>query len=448
MVNGPSRPRQVDLLGVGIGNVIAGVDGHDVAAVDAALAAARAVTDRPSLICCKTIIGKGAPNKANSHDAHGSPLGDKEIAATRAAISWNHPPFEIPADVYAAWDARGRGARDQAAWDEAFAAYQAAFPGEAAEFLRCTAGALPENFGEIARGMIEQVNAKGETIATRKASQNALEVLGKALPELVGGSADLAGSNLTLWSGSKGVSASGGGNYVYYGVREFGMSAAMNGMALHGGVIPYGGTFLVFSDYARNALRLAALMKIRSIFVFTHDSLGLGEDGPTHQPIEHASSLRLIPGMDVWRPCDTVESAVCWVAAVERKDGPSSLLFSRQNLPFQKRSAEQIADIRRGGYVLSDAAAPRAVIMATGSEIALAVGAVLWQSAIYDYGWQVLLGGPRASTWLMLATQSMQSLGGMNSDIWGPVLAPAIVIGLFLIAWVVAFGHRLRLNDD
>jgi transketolase len=365
-------PRRFEAYGW---HVIPDVDGHDVAAVDAAIRAAKAVADRPSLICCKTVIGKGSPNKADSHDAHGAPLGDKEIAATREAIGWNHPAFEIPPHVYAGWSAREAGAKAQGAWDERFAKYAGQYPELAAEFRRRMAGDLPADWAEQSARFLAAVDAKGETIASRKASQNAIEGLAKLLPELVGGSADLAGSNLTLWSGSKGVHAGDGGNYVFYGVREFGMCAAMNGMALHGGVIPYGGTFLVFSDYARNALRLAALMKVRSIFVFTHDSLGLGEDGPTHQPIEHAASLRIVPGMDVWRPCDSVESAAAWIAALERRDGPSSLLFSRQNLAFQKRSAEQLAAVRRGGYVLADAPAPRAVLIATGSEVPLAMAA-------------------------------------------------------------------------
>jgi transketolase len=356
-------------------HVVPAVDGHDVAAVDAAIRTAKAVTDRPSLICCKTIIGKGAPNKANTHDAHGAPLGDKEIGATREAIGWTHPAFEIPAHVYAGWDARAAGAKAEGAWNERFAKYAEQYPELAAEFRRRMAGDLPADWAAQSATFLAAVDAKGETIASRKASQNAIEGLAKSLPELVGGSADLAGSNLTLWSGSKSVHAGDGGNYVHYGVREFGMCAAMNGMALHGGVIPYGGTFLVFSDYARNALRLAALMKIRSIFVFTHDSLGLGEDGPTHQPIEHAATLRLVPNMDVWRPCDSVESAAAWIAALERRDGPSSLLFSRQNIAFQKRSAEQVEAIRRGGYVLADAPQAQAVIIATGSEVPLAMDA-------------------------------------------------------------------------
>jgi transketolase len=356
-------------------HVVPNVDGHDVAAVDAAICAAQGATDRPSLICCKTVIGKGAPNKAGSHDAHGAPLGEKEVAAARAAIGWSHAPFEIPAAVRAAWDARARGGEFEARWRDRFTAYEAKYPELAAGFRRRIAGELPANWSAATRELVTQINAQAQTIATRKASQNAIEGLGKLLRELVGGSADLAGSNLTLWSGSKGVTRGDGGNYVYYGVREFGMCAIVNGLALHGGVIPYGGTFLVFSDYARNALRVAALMKVRSIFVFTHDSIGLGEDGPTHQSVEHAASLRLIPNMDVWRPCDTVESAVAWIAAIERRDGPSSLLFSRQNVAFQKRDAATIEAIRRGGYVLGDAPGARAVIIATGSEVPLATGA-------------------------------------------------------------------------
>jgi len=360
-------------------HVIPAVDGHDVDAVDRAIAQARAVTDRPSVICCKTVIAKGAPNKADTGGAHGAPLGEKEVAATRAAIGWNHPPFEVPQDVYAVWDARSKGGELQAAWESRFAAYARQYPDVAAEFKRRMAGELPAKWPQHAAAAIEQVNAKAEAIATRKASQNAIEVLAPLLPELIGGSADLAGSNLTLWSGSRPVSRKSGGNYIFYGVREFGMCAVSSGLALHGGVIPYAGTFLVFSDYARNALRMAALMKLHSVFVFTHDSIGLGEDGPTHQPVEHAASLRLLPDMDVWRPCDAVETMVAWTAAIERRDGPTSLLLSRQNLPHQKRpfadTAATIAAIRRGGYVLADAPVLRAVIIATGSEVALAMAA-------------------------------------------------------------------------
>ncbi len=357
--------------------VIRDVPGHDGDAVDAAVRAALANTEQPTLICCKTIIGAGAPNKQGGHDVHGAPLGDAEIAAAREHIGWNHPPFEIPADIYAAWDARAAGAAREAQWSAQFETYRTAHPELAAEFERRMAGELPSDWSAHVASVLEQINTKAETIATRKASQNAIEAFAPKLPELIGGSADLAGSNLTLWSGAKGVSRDSGGNYIYYGVREFGMAAIANGITLHGGLIPYTATFLMFSEYARNALRMAALMKIRQIFVFTHDSIGLGEDGPTHQPVEQAATLRLMPNMDVWRPCDTVESAVAWAHAIERADGPSSLLFSRQNLAFQPRSAQQISDIRRGGYVLSEAAggAPQAVILATGSEVALAIDA-------------------------------------------------------------------------
>ena len=356
--------------------VISDVDGHNVTAVDAAIRQAQAETAKPVLICCKTIIGKGAPKKANTGGAHGAPLGAEEIAATRLGLGWNHPPFEIPEAVYAGWDARARGAVQESAWNEKFAAYAKQHPELAAELKRRLSSALPSDWKNHTAKTLAQVNDKAETIATRKASQNAIEALASVLPELVGGSADLAGSNLTLWSGSKAVGNRGGGNYVFFGVREFGMSAIANGIALYGGFIPYVATFLTFSDYARNALRMAALMKQRVVFVYTHDSIGLGEDGPTHQPVEHAATLRLLPNMDVWRPCDTYESTVAWTAAIERRDGPTSLLFSRQNLPFQKRSAQQLAEVARGGYVLSEAAATlQAVIIATGSEVALAMAA-------------------------------------------------------------------------
>jgi transketolase len=364
-------------------HVIPNVDGHDPAAVEAALVAAKKVSDKPSLICCKTIIGKGSPNKAGTHDVHGAALGDKEIAATREAIGWPYAPFEVPEQIYAAWDARKSGAELEASWNDRFAEYLKAHPQLAAEFSRRMAGDLPANWNSHVAELVDKIIAKKETIASRKASQNAIEGLAPALPELIGGSADLASSNLTLWSGSTGISKKNGGNYIYYGVREFGMSAIMNGLAVHGGLIPYGATFLTFSDYARNALRVAALMKIRSLFVYTHDSIGLGEDGPTHQPVEHLASLRYIPNLDVWRPCDTVESAIAWAAAIERKDGPACLVFSRQNLPFQERNPEQVAGIRAGGYVLSDAANPQAVLIATGSEIGLAVSA---QKALAEKG--------------------------------------------------------------
>ncbi len=370
-------------------HVIRDVQGHDPVEIEAALKAAQAETGKPSLICCKTIIGAGAPNKQDSHDVHGAPLGNAEIEAARAYIGWTHAPFEIPADVYAAWDAKAKGAALEGDWNNRFAAYAAEFPELAAEFKRRMAGDLPADWSAHVEAVLAKVTDKAETIATRKASQNSIEAFAPRLPELLGGSADLAGSNLTLWSGAKGVSKTTGGNYVYYGVREFGMAAIANGIALHGGLVPYTATFLMFSEYARNALRMAALMKVRQLFVFTHDSIGLGEDGPTHQPVEQTASLRLIPNMDVWRPCDTTESAVAWAASIERREGPSSLAFSRQNLPFQARSAQQVADIRRGGYILAEAgtaaqpAAPQAVIIATGSEVALAVAA---QKQLADEG--------------------------------------------------------------
>ncbi len=355
-------------------NVIRSVDGHDVDAVDAAIAAAKK-SDRPTLICCKTVIGKGSPNKAGTHDVHGAALGDKEIAATREALNWSSAPFEIPADVYAAWDAKAQGQRMQGEWDALLNAYSERYPQQAGELLRRMQGELPGNFNETVATYIAACVEKKETVATRKASQNAIQALAPVLPEFLGGSADLTGSNLTNWKECVAVRADQPGNHINYGVREFGMSAMMNGIALHGGYIPFGATFLTFSDYSRNALRMAALMKIRSIFVFTHDSIGLGEDGPTHQSVEHVSSLRLIPNLDNWRPCDTVESAVAWEQAVKRRNGPTTLIFSRQNLPYQERTKEQIADIQRGGYVLRDTADAKAILMATGSEVDLAVKA-------------------------------------------------------------------------
>jgi transketolase len=351
------------------------VDGHDSAAVEKALAAALK-DPRPSLICCKTLIAKGAPTKVNTHDAHGAPLGDKEIAATREAIGWPHAPFEVPQAVYEAWDARPRGARLEQEWNERFDRYASAHPELARELQRRMAGELPAEFDALVAGALAAAEGKGETIATRKASQHALDAYGPLLPELFGGSADLTSSNLTFWKGSKYVDEGYGGNYVSFGVREFGMAAILNGITLHGGFIPYGGTFLTFSDYSRNALRLAALMKIRVIHVFSHDSIGLGEDGPTHQSVEHAASLRLIPNMDVWRPCDPVETLAAWSSAIVRQDGPTSLLLSRQNLAFPKESGRNVAEIGRGGYVLSEAhGGERAVIIATGSEVPLALGA-------------------------------------------------------------------------
>ena len=359
-------------------NVIAKVPGHDPEALHAAINAAKA-QDRPTLICCKTVIGMGSPNKAGGHDVHGAPLGDAEIAATRPHIGWNFPPFEIPREVYEAWDGRAKGKALEDDWKHRFAHYAKAHPELAAEFERRVVDRrLPADWQAHVAAVIDKVNAKGETIATRKASQNSIEALAPKLPELLGGSADLAGSNLTLWSGSKSVSKDNGGNYIHYGVREFGMTALANGVSLHGGLIPYTATFLMFSEYARNALRMAALMKQRQICVFTHDSIGLGEDGPTHQPVEQIASLRLIPNMDVWRPCDTMETIVAWTAAIERADGPSSLCLSRQNLPFVKRDAQTLANIRRGGYVISDCSGkPAAVLIATGSEIDLAMKAQL-----------------------------------------------------------------------
>jgi transketolase len=350
------------------------VDGHDVAAVEAAIAAAKK-SDKPTLICCKTVIGKGSPNKAGTHDVHGAALGDKEIAATREAIGWTHAPFEIPADVYAAWDAKANGKAAEEEWNTLFKAYDERYPQEAGELLRRMKGELPGKLNDVIDAYVASCVEKKETIATRKASQNAIQALAPALPEFLGGSADLTGSNLTNWKECVAVRADKAGNHINYGVREFGMSAIMNGIALHGGYIPFGGTFLTFSDYSRNALRMAALMKIRSIFVFTHDSIGLGEDGPTHQSVEHVSSLRLIPNMETWRPCDTVESAIAWKHAVSRRYGPTTLIFSRQNLPYMERTPEQILAINRGGYVLRDAEGAKAVLIATGSEVELAIKA-------------------------------------------------------------------------
>ena len=363
-------------------NVIRGVDGHDVQAVDAAIAQAKQA-DKPTLICCKTVIGKGAPTKAGGHDAHGAPLGAQEIAATREAIGWKWEPFVIPQEVYAAWDAKEAGAQRETQWNDAFARYRAKYPQEAAEFERRAAGKLPADWAAKAQAIVAGANERAETVATRKASQQAIEGLAAVLPELLGGSADLTGSNLTNWKASKPVRAGEHGvewgNHINYGVREFGMSAAINGIALHGGYKAFGGTFLTFSDYSRNALRVAALMKSPSIFVFTHDSIGLGEDGPTHQSIEHVASLRLIPNLHVWRPSDTVETAVAWTQAVEHQ-GPSCLIFSRQNLPFSPRSDAQIAHIAKGGYVLRDwndeIVARKIILIATGSEVELALAAV------------------------------------------------------------------------
>ncbi len=358
-------------------HVVRSVDGHDAEAIKAAIDAARAVTDKPTLICCKTVIGFGSPNKSGSHDCHGSPLGAAEIAATREFLGWNHGPFEIPADVYEQWDAKTDGHVVEREWNERLAAYRAAYPELAAEFERRMAGELPANWADESAKFIADLQANPAKIATRKASQNALDAFGALLPELLGGSADLAPSNLTIHKSSKSITPTdASGNYMHYGVREFGMSAIMNGATLHGGLIPYGATFLMFMEYARNAVRMAALMKQRSIFVYTHDSIGLGEDGPTHQPVEQIASLRLTPNMSTWRPCDQVESAVAWKYAIERKDGPTALIFSRQNLAQMDRTAQQLADVAKGGYVLKDAVGtPDLILIATGSEVELAMAA-------------------------------------------------------------------------
>jgi len=359
--------------------VIADVDGHDSVAIAAAIDRALRETERPTLICCKTVIGFGAPNKQGSAATHGAPLGDEEVASARKQLDWDYPPFEVPANIAAAWDGRARGASFEAAWQTLFADYALEHPEIAAEFERRMGRELPDNWSDIAAQAIADIQTAGESMATRKASLVALNAFAPALPELAGGSADLTGSNLTKHTGSKVITGDdAAGNYIYFGVREFGMSAICNGMALHGGVIPYSGTFLTFSDYARNALRMAALMKIRNIFVYTHDSIGLGEDGPTHQPVEHIASLRIMPNMRVWRPCDTTETAVAWRDAIERRNGPTSLVLTRQGLPHQERSDAQVAAIARGGYVLKDTeGAPDILLIATGSEVALAVEASL-----------------------------------------------------------------------
>ncbi|MUJ21967.1 transketolase [Aliivibrio fischeri] len=357
-------------------HVIPAVDGHDSDAINAAIEAAKA-DPRPTLICTKTIIGFGSPNKQGTHDCHGAPLGADEIKAAKAQLGWEHGAFEIPQEVYAEWDAKEAGAAKEASWNEKFAAYEAAYPELAAEFTRRVNGDLPAEWEEKASAIIADLQANPANIASRKASQNALEAFGAMLPEFMGGSADLAPSNLTMWSGSKSLETNDfSGNYIHYGVREFGMTAIMNGIALHGGFVPYGATFLMFMEYARNAMRMAALMKVQNIQVYTHDSIGLGEDGPTHQPVEQIASLRLTPNMSTWRPCDQVESAVAWKLAIERKDGPSALIFSRQNLAQQERDAEQLANIAKGGYILKDCEGqPELILIATGSEVELAVEA-------------------------------------------------------------------------
>lgn len=358
-------------------HVIPNIDGHNSDAITKAINDAKANTDQPTLICCKTIIGWGSPNKQGKESCHGAPLGDDEIALVRKTIGWDHPAFSIPDDIYQGWDARERGAKDEAEWRQKFQKYSQEFPELGEELERRLSGKMPDDWQDKAMAFINSVNDKAEKIASRKASENDLNGFGPHLPELIGGSADLAGSNLTIWSGSKNIKEQHDGNYIHFGVREFGMAAIMNGIVLYGGFIPYGATFLMFSEYARNALRMAALMKIQAIYVFTHDSIGLGEDGPTHQPVEQAATLRMIPNMHVWRPCDAVESAVSWKVALERKNGPSSLLFSRQGLPHQERTEAQIAAISKGGYILADSPAnkPDAIIISCGSEIELAMNA-------------------------------------------------------------------------
>ena len=358
-------------------HVISDVDGHDSAAIAAAITEAKSVTDKPTMICCKTVIGFGSPNKSGTHDCHGAPLGDDEIAATREFLNWPHAPFEIPADIYADWDQKEKGTSEQASWNDKFAAYQAAHPALAAEYeRRVIKGDLPAEFEEKANAYILECQEKAENVASRKASQNTIEVFGAMLPELLGGSADLAGSNLTLWSGSKGIQDDAAGNYIYYGVREFGMSGIMNGISLHGGFINYGATFMMFMEYARNAVRMSALMGIQNIFVYTHDSIGQGEDGPTHQPIEQLTNLRTTPNMVTWRPADATESAVAWKNAVERQNAPTSLIFSRQGLPALSRTNAQVSDITKGGYILKDSVGtPEIILIATGSEVSLALKA-------------------------------------------------------------------------
>jgi len=357
-------------------NVIPDIDGHDVAAVSAAITKAKSAVNQPTIICCKTIIGKGAPTKAGSHDSHGNPLGPEEIERTRKAIDWPYAAFEVPQDVYNAWSAVESGATLESGWDSRFEAYKAAYPKEAADFTRRMSGELPDNFKRLAESIVENASSHPETIATRKASLNTIQALAIDLPELVGGSADLASSNLTMWKGSKPVTHGDGGNYVYYGVREFGMAAIMNGMLAHGGLRPFGGTYVMFSEYARNAMRMAALMKLGAIYVLTHDSIALGQDGPTHQPVEQIATLRLMPNMDVWRPCDAVETAVAWQCALVHGMTPTVLALSRQNLKPQSRTPEQIARIATGGYVLiHEKAKLDAIVIATGSEVELAVGA-------------------------------------------------------------------------
>ncbi|HEY2628144.1 MAG TPA: transketolase, partial [Usitatibacter sp.] len=409
-------------------NVIPAVDGHDPRALTAAIEKAREPGSKPTLICCKTVIGRGAPTRAGTAKAHGEALGDAEIAATRVAIGWKYPPFEVPEAVYRAWDATAKGAALEADWNTRFAAYESAHPDLAREFRRRTAGELPSSLAAAVDALVAKSIEKAENVASRKASQIAIEAIAPHLPEFLGGSADLTGSNLTTWSGTKVVTGKEPGNYIEYGVREFGMSAICNGLALHGGFIPYSGTFLTFSDYSRNALRMAALMKLRNIFVFTHDSIGLGEDGPTHQSVEHLSSLRLIPNMEVWRPCDTVETAIAWACALEHNTGPTSLALSRQNLPFVKRDADGIAAIRRGGYVISEAANARAAIIATGSEVSIALAA---QKTLADEGIAV-----------RVVSMPCTSLFDRQDAAWRESVLPKKLPRVAIEAGVTAFWHK------
>jgi len=412
-------------------HVIPKVDGHDADAIKAAIEEARSVTDKPSLICCQTIIGFGSPNKQGKEDCHGAPLGEDEITLTKETLGWNHGPFEIPEEVYAGWNAREKGAAAEQDWEARFEAYAAAHPELAAEFKRRMAGDLIADFEEKANAFIASVNEKAEKIASRKASQNAIEGFGPLVPEYMGGSADLAGSNLTIWSGSKAITPDdASGNYIHYGVREFGMSAMMNGIELHGGFKTYGATFLMFSEYARNALRMASLMKLSPIHVYTHDSIGLGEDGPTHQPVEQTATLRMIPRMSVWRPCDAVETAVAWKLALQRKGGPTSLILSRQGLPHMARTQEQIEAIARGGYILSDCdGAPEAVIIATGSEVELAMAA---QKELAEKGRKVRV----------VSMPSTDTFDAQDADYRESVLPAAVTARVAVEAGVTGFWAK------
>ena len=410
--------------------VVPDVDGHDSAAIKAAVEVARGEPNKPTLICCKTIIGFGSPNKQGKEDCHGAPLGADEIVLAREQLGWAHAPFEIPSDLYEGWDASAKGASAQSSWNEQLDAYRKEFPDLAVEFERRTSGQLPTDFGEKADAYIADCQAKMEKLASRKASQNCLNAYGPLLPELLGGSADLAGSNLTIWSGSKDISADNAdGNYIYYGVREFGMSAMMNGIALHGGFINYGATFLMFMEYARNAVRMAAIMKQQSIFVYTHDSIGLGEDGPTHQPVEQLSALRSTPNLNTWRPCDTVESAVCWKSAIENQNGPSALVFSRQGLAPMPRTDEQVAAISRGGYVLKDSADPQAILIATGSEVELAMQA------------SDTLAGKGIST-RVVSMPCAEIFSAQGADYQDSVLAPAVRARVAVEALHADYWHK------